>query len=296
MNPIVSFLRWKQTSDYKKRCAENPYDYHTAMWADIPYICDGSPDHTLDVYAPDDTRTPRPVIFEMHGGGYLACFKEVNRQHGQYLAAGGFNVVNINYSLCPEAGLGTIVNEIAAAMDWAHAHAEEYGFDTRRVFLTGDSAGGHMVMLAAAVFRGGPSAEYFHVRRPAIDVAACGVSCPEASFEWRLLPRNLTATALYLILHKYTFDRDCCRYSSYDTYMDEGYPPLWIGTSPEDSLLYTHTRRLPAYMRDRGLTCEYREYHGREHRLEHVFNVLYPDWPESRQANDDMLAFFRSLL
>ena len=129
MNPIVSFLRWKQTSDYKKRCAENPYDYHTAMWADIPYICDGSPDHTLDVYAPDDTRTPRPVIFEVHGGGYLACFKEVNRQHGQYLAAGGFNVVNINYSLCPGAGLGTIVNEIAAAMDWAHAHAEEYGFD-----------------------------------------------------------------------------------------------------------------------------------------------------------------------
>ena len=295
MNPIIHIIRRAQVRANAPRIAANPNPYGVSIRADLPYRDDGNPDHTLDVYSPAGGPARLPVIVEMHGGGYVSCSKEINAQHGQYLAVKGFHVVNMNSTLCPEGSLSVILNELADVLDWVGCHAARFGFDPDRVFLTGDSAGGHFVLLAAAMFTSGRSAEYFGVRRPAVAVAGYAASCPEASFEWRHLPRNLPATMLFLILHRFTLDRECARRASYEYYMDEAYPRVWFCSSPADSLLYGHTRRLHEYMAANGIDHVYREYVSRERRLDHVFNILHPDYPESRQANDDMIAFFRNI-
>lgn len=292
MNPIISIIRRAQIRANAPRIAANPNPYGVHILRDIPYLGDGQAEHLLDVYAPDRSGTPLPVIVEMHGGGYLACNKEINAQHGQYLAGRGFRVVNMNYTLCPEGDIGTILNELVAVLEWIDAHDAEYGFDTSRVFLTGDSAGGHFVLLAAAMFTTGTSADFFHVRKPPFPIAGYAASCPEGSFDRRLLPRSIFARMLYLILHKFTFDKACVRHSSYEYYMTPGYPRVWFCTSPTDSLLYTHTRRMHEFMEDRGIAHVYREYVSSERKLDHVFNVLHPEYPQSIQANEDMLRFF----
>ena len=171
MNPIIQIIRKSQLRANAPRIAANPNPYGVHILRDIPYLEDGQAEHLLDVYAPDRSGTPLPVIVEMHGGGYLACNKEINAQHWQYLAGRGFRVVNMNYTLCPEGDIGTILNELVAVLEWIDAHDAEYGFDTSRVFLTGDSAGGHFVLLAAAMFTTGTSADFFHVRKPPFPIA-----------------------------------------------------------------------------------------------------------------------------
>jgi acetyl esterase/lipase len=292
MNPIISIARKAQQHANAQRIVANPNPYGVQIMRDIPYLGDGRAEHLLDVYAPTQNRTPMPVIVEIHGGGYIACSKEINAQHGQYLASKGFRVVNMNYTLCPEGDIGLILNEIVSVLEWIEAHSAEYGFDTSRVFLTGDSAGGHFVLLAAAMFTTGRSADFFHVRKPPFPVAGYAASCPEGSFDWRLLPNNLSARLLYFILRKYTFDKAYVRHSSYEYYMTGDYPRVWFCTSPTDSLLYTHTRQMHAFMTKRGIRHEYREYASSQRRLDHVFNVLHPEYPESIQANDDMIRYF----
>lgn len=292
MNPIIPIIRKAQVRANAPRIAANPNPYGVHIMRDIPYLADGRAEHLLDVYAPAQDSAPLPVIVEMHGGGYLACNKEINAQHGQYLADRGFRVVNMNYTLCPEGDLSVILNELIDVLEWIEAHKAEYGFDTSRAFLTGDSAGGHFVLLAAAMFTTGKSADFFRVRKPPFPIAGYAASCPEGSFDWRLLPRNLSAQMLYLILHKFTFDRAYVRHSSYEYYMTDGYPRVWFCTSPTDSLLYTHTRRMHDFMSERGIPHIYREYVSSARKLDHVFNVLHPEYPESIQANEDMIRFF----
>lgn len=293
VGPVVRAIRRAQIRANAPRIAANPNPYGVQIQRDIPYLDDGDPCHLLDVYSPIAQPSLLPVIVELHGGGYLSCNKEINAQHGQYLASKGFRVVNMNYTLCPEGSLTTILGELVDALKWVKQNAEAQGFDTSRVFLTGDSAGGHFALLATAMFTTGRAADRFGVEKPPIPVAGCAASCPSGSFEWRLLPRNFPARLSFFLLHRYTFVRDYARLSGYEYFMDAGYPRVWFCTTPTDRLMYAHTRRMHEYMLEKGYPHEYREYAGVRHRLDHVFNVLNPDWPESRAANDDMLAFFR---
>lgn len=44
--------------------------------------------------------------------------------------------------------------DVLCAIRWVHAHADEYHLDRERIYLTGMSAGGHLVSLAATLGQG----------------------------------------------------------------------------------------------------------------------------------------------
>src|SRR5262249_25537727 len=55
---------------------------------------------------------------------------------------------NIEYTLAPAARLDAIVAEVRAAVAWTIVHAKEWGGDPARVFVAGNSAGGHLTAMA----------------------------------------------------------------------------------------------------------------------------------------------------
>src|SRR5207253_7356696 len=56
--------------------------------------------------------------------------------------------VNIEYTLAPAAKLDAIVAEVRAAVAWTIVHATEWAGDPARVFVAGNSAGGHLTAMA----------------------------------------------------------------------------------------------------------------------------------------------------
>src|SRR5437764_4913143 len=107
----------------------------------------------LDLYLPRDGG-PAPVIVHVHGGGW----RRGSRRHPlpvlgadfyDGLAAQGFAVAAIDYRLSGEARFPAPLDDVRAAHGWAGEHAGRYGLDPGRVFLWGDSAGGHLALLAA---------------------------------------------------------------------------------------------------------------------------------------------------
>ncbi len=107
----------------------------------------------LDLYLPRDSG-PAPVIVHVHGGGW----RRGSRRHplpalgpGFYddLAGQGFAVAAIDYRLSGEALFPAPLDDVRTAVGWAGDHGAPYGLDAGRVFLWGDSAGGHLALLAA---------------------------------------------------------------------------------------------------------------------------------------------------
>jgi acetyl esterase/lipase len=65
-----------------------------------------------------------------------------------YLAR-GMNTVNVEYRVANQALAPAAVEDCRCALRWVFKHADEYGFDTARIVVAGESAGGHLALLAA---------------------------------------------------------------------------------------------------------------------------------------------------
>jgi acetyl esterase/lipase len=103
----------------------------------------------LDVLRSSDPLPPgspgRPVLMQMHGGGYMWGRKN---QAGQplmhHLARRGWIVVTLNYRLAPADRWPSQLIDAKKALAWVREHIAEYGGDPGFVAATGGSAGGNL--------------------------------------------------------------------------------------------------------------------------------------------------------
>jgi acetyl esterase/lipase len=89
-----------------------------------------------------------PTLAYIHGGYWQMNDKEPYAFFGEALLPAGFNLALVEYTLAPVARLDQIVAEVRSAVAWVIEHAAEHGGDSRRVFVAGHSAGGHLTAAA----------------------------------------------------------------------------------------------------------------------------------------------------
>lgn len=99
---------------------------------------------------------PRPALISVHGGRWRAGNRtDASSIKVQQWAEFGFFAMSIDYRLVGGSPAPACYQDVRCAIRWMHAHAVDYGVDPERVYLIGQSAGGHMVSLAAT-FGDGP--------------------------------------------------------------------------------------------------------------------------------------------
>jgi acetyl esterase/lipase len=109
---------------------------------------DADPKQKLDLYLPTDVKR-FPVLFFVHGGAWTIGDRRMFGSLGPVFARNGIGVVMISYRLSPKVKHPAHIEDVARAFAWTHAHINEYGGRADRIFVSGQSAGGHLAALLA---------------------------------------------------------------------------------------------------------------------------------------------------
>jgi len=149
--------------EYNNRALVPEHPRHFARWdeasrqarATVPCYLDqrygNMPGETLDIF-----RAPRaggPALVFIHGG----YWRSLDKKDFSFLAPAwvdaGVSLVVVNYGLCPNITIEEIVRQMLRASRWLWRRVGDYGIDHERLYVSGHSAGGHLVaMLLAALW------------------------------------------------------------------------------------------------------------------------------------------------
>jgi len=112
---------------------------------DLEYARVGEKRLHLDLYLPEQSESPRPVVVWVHGGAWSGGDKSSTQAVG--LVRHGYATASISYRLSGEAVFPAQIHDCKAAIRWLRAHAKEYKLDPDHIGVWGSSAGGHLVAL-----------------------------------------------------------------------------------------------------------------------------------------------------
>jgi acetyl esterase/lipase len=115
---------------------------------------DGQPDVTVRVYHCPDTPSPAPVVYWIHGGGYMfGSALTDDARLNRWAEELGCVVVSVEYRLAPEDPYPAPLEDCYTGLLWTFARASDLGIDPSRVVIAGASAGGGLAAGLALLAR-----------------------------------------------------------------------------------------------------------------------------------------------
>jgi acetyl esterase/lipase len=104
----------------------------------------------LDVYRPRTAPSGLlPTAMFFHGGGYSVNARKEGSalQMTPYLQM-GWNAINVEYRPSGVALAPAAIEDARCAVRWAIQNSKQYNIDPERIVVTGQSAGGHLALMA----------------------------------------------------------------------------------------------------------------------------------------------------
>lgn len=110
-------------------------------------------EQSIRVYRPQSAE-PLPVLFYFFGGGFVAGSLKTSDSICRVLATMTPCVVfSVDYRLAPEHPFPAALDDCYAAIRWVAEHGSEFGADSRRMAVAGDSSGGNLAAVMALMAR-----------------------------------------------------------------------------------------------------------------------------------------------
>lgn len=93
-----------------------------------------------------------PAILYVHGGRWTSGERVGRMQlYVEDWAKAGYFAMTIDYRLAGSSPAPAGYQDLMCAIRWLHAHAGQFNVDPDRIYLAGNSSGGHVVALAATL-------------------------------------------------------------------------------------------------------------------------------------------------
>ncbi len=102
-----------------------------------------------DVYEPPEAVRKGIGVLLVHGGGWSQGDRTQLKGYGILLGRRGYTCVASEYRLTGEALWPAQIEDVKAALRWMRANAERLRIDPEKIVIEGNSAGGHLSLVAA---------------------------------------------------------------------------------------------------------------------------------------------------
>jgi acetyl esterase len=126
----------------------------------------------LRVFTPAGAAGRRPLVYDIHGGGFVLGTLDGVQGRGVRLCRRlGAVVVAVDYRLAPEHPYPAPLEDCYTGLLWVADHAGELGVDPARIAVHGQSAGAGLAagLTLLTRDRGGPAVCFQYLGTPAID-------------------------------------------------------------------------------------------------------------------------------
>lgn len=239
------------------------------------------------LYAPSHARLP--VLLFLHGGGFTVGSIRTHDHLCRELAAlAGCAVVSLDYRLAPEHRFPTAANDAWDAVQaLANGRLADWGLDTKRLAVGGDSAGGTLSAVCAIQARDAGIALALQV----LIYPGCTGHQDTPSHRTYASGYVLEAPTITWFFEHYirdARDRDDWRFAPLYANDLDGVAPAWVGLAECDSLvdegvMYADRLRLA------GVPVDLEIYRG----VTHEFIKMGRAIPEARRAHADIAQALR---
>ena len=135
--------------------AQSPPGRKANIVRDIVYTKPADPKtarrQTLDLHLPETAARKPPLVVFIHGGFWTLSDDEyrIGAGFADALVTKGVAVALVRYRLAPAHAHPAQAEDVAAALAYLVRSADKYGYDGKRIFLAGHSAGAHLAALVA---------------------------------------------------------------------------------------------------------------------------------------------------
>src|SRR6185437_16078711 len=124
---------------------EAPVDKAVASIEDTTFAVGPTGSVRIRIVRPQDSKGMLPVVFHMHGGGWILGDRNTHDRLTRELAVGAnAAVVFVDYDRSPEARYPTAIEQGYASILYVVEHARELKVDASHLAIFGDSVGGDM--------------------------------------------------------------------------------------------------------------------------------------------------------
>ena len=188
-----------------------------------------------DVFLPPLEEKNRPAVLFIHGGGWIEGDRSQLRGYGILLARLGFVCMCNSYRLSNESIWPAQIQDVNCAIRYLRANATDLGLDPDRIGVSGNSAGGHLSLMAAAtnydqIFEGeGGNNEVSSEIK-----AVCAIYPPTTIRQLEML--NPLENAFLMLMGKEAKKEDYDKASPLN-YVTEDYPPCMLIHGSTDSVV-----------------------------------------------------------
>lgn len=262
----------------------------------------GSRSGTLDLFVPAEAVGPAPLVVWIHGGAWLSGSRNDVEPYLRLLAASGYAAAGLTYTVSPRGVYPRAVEELSAALTFLSEHGADFGVDTRRIVLAGDSAGAQLAAQLAVLATNPDYARRTGLSSPLKADRLRGVILHCGVYDVAALAslRGILGWGFKTALWAYSGQRDWSRTAagremSVLNDVGAGFPPAFITGGNGDSL--TATQSVPLAARLTALNTDVRtRFWPPDHRpaLPHEYQ-FHLDRTEAQQTLTDTLDFLQAV-
>jgi acetyl esterase/lipase len=257
---------------------------------------------TLDIFSPSDSTGPLPTVIWTHGGAWISGSKENVNPYARIMAAEGYTVVSLNYTVGPDAIYPTAVEQLNEAYGFLVERADEYRIDPDSIVLAGDSAGAQLTSQLATMITSPAYAEKIGLEPTLTPEQVRGVILNCGVYDVKGIPDapGLGGWGFRVALWAYLGTKDWAdtpggeAMSTIDD-VTADFPVTWISGGNGDPLTATQSDPMTAQLQKLGVDVTTLFFPAdTTPALEHEYQ-FHLDTPQAQKALTSTLAFLESV-
>lgn len=292
----------RENVQYLEQYANQNIQQNLIVQTDLHYAKQNN-NQRLDIIYPEKLQQKQPVIFLVHGGGWVAGNKESMLPYAKLLANQGFLVVNIEYTLVPYAAYPQQVLELNQAVHYIMQKQMQLPIDSTRIFFSGDSAGANIISSYVAALNAPEMAKQLNLK-PSISsnnikglVLHSGVYNLKTLYHSSAKAGKIVAWGAQSVIAKYSgyhrpTDAQLDLMSAYP-WLNAKFPPVYISATEADLLTETQTEPFIKKLNQLGVPVYSRIYKkDYAEKINHDFNFNLR-FKASRDVFDESILFIK---